>query len=101
MANLLLPGDQAPWFHAPALAGNPRYAFDTAAGRPILLLFAGRAAHEATANTTAAQRLRAVAENRHGPSDPAGDSLPIAIAHIRLCEYTLINTVEAKGGKRC
>jgi predicted 2-oxoglutarate/Fe(II)-dependent dioxygenase YbiX/peroxiredoxin len=49
MATLLLPGDQAPWFHAPALAGNPRYAFDTAAGRPILLLFAGRAAHEANA----------------------------------------------------
>lgn len=47
MANLLLPGDQAPWFHAPALAGNPRYTFDTAAGRPILLLFAGRAGHPA------------------------------------------------------
>jgi predicted 2-oxoglutarate/Fe(II)-dependent dioxygenase YbiX/peroxiredoxin len=49
MANLLLPGDQAPWFHAPALDGNPRYAFDTAAGRPILLLLAGRASHEASA----------------------------------------------------
>lgn len=49
MANLLLPGDQAPWFHATALDGNPRYAFDTAAGRPILLLLAGRAAHPASA----------------------------------------------------
>ena len=35
---MLLPGDQAPWFHAAALDGNPRYAFDTAAGRPIMLL---------------------------------------------------------------
>ncbi len=43
---MLLPGDQAPWFHAPALAGNPRYAFDTAAGRPIMLLFAGTAGHD-------------------------------------------------------
>ena len=45
MSKMLLPGDQAPWFHAPALAGNPRYAFDTAAGRPILLLLAGTAGH--------------------------------------------------------
>lgn len=59
MANLLLPGDQAPWFHAPALSGNPRYAFDTAAGRPILLLFAGRAAHPAIAPA-----LRLLAQHR-------------------------------------
>jgi predicted 2-oxoglutarate/Fe(II)-dependent dioxygenase YbiX/peroxiredoxin len=37
----LLPGDTAPWFQAPALNGNPRYAFDTAAGRPCLMLFLG------------------------------------------------------------
>lgn len=59
MPHLLLPGDQAPWFHAPALSGNPRYAFDTAAGRPILMLFAGRAAHPAIAPA-----LRLLAENR-------------------------------------
>ena len=40
---MLLPGDQAPFFHAEALGGNPRYAFDTAAGRPVLLLFLGSA----------------------------------------------------------
>lgn len=56
---MLLPGDQAPWFHAAALNGNPRYAFDTAAGRPILLLFAGRAAD--AANTRA---LRVIAAHR-------------------------------------
>ncbi|OWK28708.1 PKHD-type hydroxylase YbiX [Sphingomonas mucosissima] len=59
MANLLLPGDQAPWFHAPALSGNPRYAFDTAAGRLILMLFAGPAAHPALAPA-----LRLLAEHR-------------------------------------
>jgi peroxiredoxin len=40
---MLLPGDPAPYFHAEALGGNPRYAFDTAAGRPVLLLFLGSA----------------------------------------------------------
>lgn len=59
MANLLLPGDQAPWFHAASLGGNPRYAFDTSAGRPILLLFAGKAAHE-----TVASALRTVSRHR-------------------------------------
>ena len=36
-------GEPAPWFHAPALEGNPRYAFDTAAGRWIVMLFIGQA----------------------------------------------------------
>src|SRR5688572_28178607 len=36
-------GEPAPWFHAQALEGNPRYAFDTAAGRWIVMLFAGQA----------------------------------------------------------
>jgi len=49
MNQLLLPGDQAPWFHAPALEGNPRYAFDTAAGRTMLLLFLGTGTAEITA----------------------------------------------------
>ncbi len=34
----LLPGDPAPWFHQRSL-GNPNYAFDTAAGRYIVLCF--------------------------------------------------------------
>ena len=42
--HLLEPGDAAPWFRAPALDGAASYAFDTAAGRPMLLLFFGSAA---------------------------------------------------------
>ena len=51
---MLPPGDPAPYFHAEALGGNPRYAFDTAAGRPVLLLFLGSAAwpHSAQAPAT-------------------------------------------------
>lgn len=36
-------GEPAPWFHAQALQGNARYAFDTAAGRWIVMLFVGQA----------------------------------------------------------
>ncbi|WP_445465952.1 2OG-Fe(II) oxygenase [Faunimonas sp. B44] len=38
----LTPGDPAPWFHQRSYA-NPRYAFDTAAGRYIVLCFFGSA----------------------------------------------------------
>lgn len=38
----LAPGNPAPWFHA-ASTSNPRYAFDTAAGRYILMCFFGSA----------------------------------------------------------
>ena len=38
-----LPGDPAPWFHA-ATDRNPRYAFDSVAGRHVLLAFLGSAA---------------------------------------------------------
>jgi len=34
-------GERAPSFSAPALSGNPSYAFDSAAGRPIVMLFLG------------------------------------------------------------
>jgi peroxiredoxin len=40
----LTPGDPAPWFHQRSF-GNPRYAFDTAAGRYIVLCFFVSAAH--------------------------------------------------------
>jgi len=39
----LLPGDSAPWFRGAAVGGNPDYAFHTAGGRVILMLFAGTA----------------------------------------------------------
>ncbi|HZG07945.1 MAG TPA: 2OG-Fe(II) oxygenase [Allosphingosinicella sp.] len=38
-ATPLVPGEAAPWFRAPALDGAATYVFDSAAGRPILLLF--------------------------------------------------------------
>ena len=40
----LQPGDCAPWFRAPALSGSDAYAFDTVAGRHVLLLFFDSAA---------------------------------------------------------
>ena len=43
MSKLLIAGQAAPWFHAAALDGSPRYAFDTVAGRWIALLFLGSA----------------------------------------------------------
>ncbi|MEZ5844094.1 MAG: 2OG-Fe(II) oxygenase [Hyphomicrobiaceae bacterium] len=39
----LTPGDPAPWFHQRSFA-NPRYAFDTAGGRYVLLCLFGSAA---------------------------------------------------------
>ncbi len=37
------PGEPVPWFHAPT-AANPRFAFDSVAGRYVLLAFLGSAA---------------------------------------------------------
>ena len=44
---MLIPGQPAPWFHAKALGGNDRYAFSSAAGRWMLMLFMGSGADEA------------------------------------------------------
>jgi predicted 2-oxoglutarate/Fe(II)-dependent dioxygenase YbiX len=54
----LYPGDPAPWFHQRA-SGNPRFAFDTAAGRYIVLCFfasGGDAAAKAALDAVAAHR---------------------------------------------
>src|SRR5215210_7524762 len=40
---LLETGELIPWFRAKALSGSDAYAFDTAAGRHILLLLCGTA----------------------------------------------------------
>ena len=54
----LSPGDPAPWFHQRS-SGNPRYAFDTAAGRHIVMCF------YMTARDAQAQKaLQAVAAHR-------------------------------------
>ena len=52
-------GDQAPWFMAQALEGNANYAFDSVAGRVVLLLFGGSMAWPAPA-----QALRIVDRHR-------------------------------------
>ncbi|GLK67053.1 2OG-Fe(II) oxygenase [Hansschlegelia plantiphila] len=51
-------GDPAPWFSQRA-TGNPRYAFDTAAGRYLVLCF-----YASSAEPQAKARLEAVAANR-------------------------------------
>lgn len=45
MIELLVAGEPAPWFYAPVLEGNDRYAFDTVAGRWVVMLFMGSAGH--------------------------------------------------------
>ncbi len=54
MKQPLLPGDSAPWFRASAVGGNADYAFHTAGGRVILMLFAGTATQPEVAAAIAA-----------------------------------------------
>jgi predicted 2-oxoglutarate/Fe(II)-dependent dioxygenase YbiX/peroxiredoxin len=58
-AALLEPGEPVPWFRAAALDGNPDYAFESAAGRAMLILLFGSAGEEAPAAA-----LRLVSANR-------------------------------------
>jgi predicted 2-oxoglutarate/Fe(II)-dependent dioxygenase YbiX/peroxiredoxin len=61
----LMPGDLAPWFRAPALSGSPNYAFDTVAGRPILLLFFGGVSDARSAAALAlVQKKRSLFDDR-------------------------------------
>lgn len=53
------PGDHAPWFKAPALSGSQSYAFDTVAGRHVLMLFFG-----SIRDPRAAEALAAVQRHR-------------------------------------
>src|SRR5919199_3121 len=55
----LLPGDPAPWFHQRSTS-NPRYAFDTAAGRYIVLCFYGTAG-----DAQGREAINAALANRH------------------------------------
>src|ERR1700691_3160636 len=54
----LTPGDPAPWFHQRS-SGNPRYSFDTAAGRYIVMCF-----YMTTRDPQAQRALQAVAAHR-------------------------------------
>ncbi|HTU13479.1 MAG TPA: redoxin domain-containing protein, partial [Allosphingosinicella sp.] len=51
-------GEAAPWFNAPTLEGSPSYTFDTAAGRPILLLFFGTASNPEVQGALAALQAK-------------------------------------------
>lgn len=52
------PGEAAPWFRCAALDGIDAYAFDSAAGRPLLMLFFGSASAPAAAAALAAMARR-------------------------------------------
>lgn len=59
MANPLIPGDPAPWFHAAVLGGNPEFSFGTVGGNWVVLLFHGSGVWPASAGA-----LRVVAAHR-------------------------------------
>jgi predicted 2-oxoglutarate/Fe(II)-dependent dioxygenase YbiX/peroxiredoxin len=62
---MLLRGDPAPWF-TQAATGNPRYAFDTAAGRYLALCFFASASDPASrAAIEAAENAREVFDDQH------------------------------------
>ncbi|MER2266937.1 2OG-Fe(II) oxygenase family protein [Methylobacterium oxalidis] len=69
----LLPGDPAPWFHQRS-SGNPRYAFDTVAGRYVVLCFYGSAG-----DAQAQQALAAVAANRQHFDDQRASFFGVSI----------------------
>lgn len=52
-------GEYAPWFHAAALSGAANYAFDTVAGRHVVMLFYGSGRHRPSIDA-----LKLVASNR-------------------------------------
>lgn len=89
----LAPGDPAPWFRVPALSGSSSYVFDTAAGRPILMLFFGTASRPDTAAALAAvQARRAMFDDQHAcffgvsvdPSDAAEGRIAQDLPGIRF-----------------
>lgn len=59
-------GEAAPWFHCATLEGTNAYAFDCAAGRPILMLFFGTAANvQVQAALAAMQERRGMFDDEH------------------------------------
>jgi predicted 2-oxoglutarate/Fe(II)-dependent dioxygenase YbiX/peroxiredoxin len=92
-AQHLAPGDPAPWFRAQALDGAPSYVFDTAGGRPILLLFFGLASSTKSAAALAlVQSRRELFDDHNGcffgvtvdPSDAAEGRIAQQLPGIRF-----------------
>jgi peroxiredoxin len=72
-----MPGDPAPWFITPSPA-NPRYHFDSVAGRYIALCFYGSAGNPAIAQMLAALRQAGAFDDDHASffgvsADPGDD----------------------------
>ncbi|MBW8755111.1 MAG: 2OG-Fe(II) oxygenase [Sphingomonadales bacterium] len=92
MNRFLTTGEPVPWFHAQALNGRARYAFDTAAGRWTVLLLMESGAHE-----QGQAALRLLANNRSlfdddnacffgvttDPSDVAQKRISVQIPGVR------------------
>ncbi len=58
-------GEAAPWFRAAALSGAEKYAFDSAAGQAVLMLFFGSARDPASAAALAqVQERRALFDDK-------------------------------------
>lgn len=88
---VLAPGDPAPWF-AQASTGNPRYTFDTVAGRYVVLGFFGSAGSEAGAAALAGiERNRALFDDERisffgvslDPSDRSENRIRESLPGIR------------------
>lgn len=88
----LLPGDAAPWFHAVALDGLANYAFDTVAGRHVLMLFFGSIRIEAVRDAVAlVERHRALFDDESAcffgitidPEDAARGQIAQSLPGIR------------------
>ncbi|MEA1834859.1 2OG-Fe(II) oxygenase [Methylobacterium durans] len=69
----LLPGDPAPWFHQRS-SGNPRYAFDTVAGRYVVLCFYGSAG-----DVQAQRAMTALAANRQHFDDERASFFGVSV----------------------
>jgi peroxiredoxin/predicted 2-oxoglutarate/Fe(II)-dependent dioxygenase YbiX len=91
--SLLGIGEAAPWFTCAILQGRDAYAFDTAAGRPILMLFFGSAANQAAQGALAAlQARRGLFDDRNAaffgvsvdPSDAAEKRISRQLPGIRF-----------------
>jgi predicted 2-oxoglutarate/Fe(II)-dependent dioxygenase YbiX/peroxiredoxin len=91
-SRLLSRGQPAPWFRAQALSGSDTYTFDTAAGRPILMLFFGTARHpQATAAIGLVAARRSLFDDENAcfygvtvdPSDEAEGRIAQSLPGIR------------------
>jgi predicted 2-oxoglutarate/Fe(II)-dependent dioxygenase YbiX len=89
----LQPGEPLPWFRAAAIGGSDNYAFDTAAGRYMLMAFLGRATDPGAAEALeCVERHRALFDDVHAcffgvtsdPDDAASGRVAQKLPGIRF-----------------